>query len=376
MVALNAWLQYRDAGKLMAFVNYRRNMRLAQTPQHQAGYLFWLGGKLGMLRMSVSFIVDQLRKLLLHGPELRRFESEQQQLKNERIMSRMNKDQLPWTMDTAFYALCGGSVMLAHDSTVKTVTFRGLQSILNTDHTKVLPIQRAALQDPSKASGLAKLLTCVQAFWFCSQCIARLSQNMAVSLLELNTFAHCVSAFFIYVFWWHKPYDAATHAYIDTSGLPEIFRTELSSHGHEDEFTHISTRTNNMADSMFSSTDWALAGFWRPLIMVLTFFVYGAMHLLAWQYHFPTSAERIIWRCASIATASSGSIVLLTVVRGRDWVLADNHARRSLQSVIYSFGLVAIAARSFLVIESFRALPNSPVSIYEVPRWSAYVPHI
>jgi hypothetical protein len=115
MVALNAWLQYRDAGKLMAFVNYRRNMRLAQTPQHQAGYLFWLGGKLGMLRMSVSFIVDQLRKLLLHGPELRRFESEQQQLKNERIMSRMNKDQLPWTMDTAFYALCGGSVMLAHD---------------------------------------------------------------------------------------------------------------------------------------------------------------------------------------------------------------------------------------------------------------------
>lgn len=41
----------------------------------------------------------------------------------------------------------------------------------------LLPLQRAVLQDPSKASGLAKLITCAQALWFYSQCIARLRQD-------------------------------------------------------------------------------------------------------------------------------------------------------------------------------------------------------
>ena len=40
---------------------------------------------------------------------------------------------------------------------------------------------------------------------------------MAISLLELNTFAHCISAFFIYIFWWHKPYSVATHVYIEST---------------------------------------------------------------------------------------------------------------------------------------------------------------
>jgi hypothetical protein len=47
--------------------------------------------------------------------------------------------------------------------------------------------------------------------------------GMAISLLELNIFAHCVSAFFIYGFWWHKPYDNASHAFIQSSALDFLF---------------------------------------------------------------------------------------------------------------------------------------------------------
>lgn len=191
---------------------------------------------------------------------------------------------------------------------------------------------------------------------------------MAMSLLELNTFAHCISAFFIYVFWWHKPYDVATHVYIE------------SNHVHKYKEL-LCIRSRNMNDEMFSSNDWAGAGFWRPLVMILIFLLYGAIHSLAWQYHFPTHAEEIIWRCASIATASSGLIVLVTMLRGVKWVYLElstwaRFAKKSLHAIAYFFGFVAIAARSFLVVESFRALPNSPASIYEVPRWTAYIPHI
>jgi hypothetical protein len=53
-----------------------------------------------------------------------------------------------------------------------------------------------------------------------------------------------------------------------------------------------------------------------------------------------------------------------------------NPVRSSLRVILVFLCFVAIAARSFLVVESFRALPNSPASIYEVPRWTAYIPHI
>jgi hypothetical protein len=326
--------------------------------------------------MSGFFIVDRLRMLLRHGPELRRFKSEQQQLKNESMMFALPNDQLPWTMVTAFYASCGGGVVLANDRTVKTLTLHGLWLILSYDHTKLLPIHRAALQDPSKASGLAKFITCLRAFWFCSQCVARLSQNMAISLLELNTFAHCVSAFFIYVFWWHKPYDVTTHAYVDVSGLPQDFQDELASPQCVTMYLFTSPRSENTAEETFNQFHWALAGSARRSIMVSTMFIYGAVHLLAWKYHFPTTAERIMWRCASIAAASSGSIALLIAVRGINWVSDHRLVGVALIFFICVLGFVALAARSFLVIESFRALPNSPALIYEVPRFTAYLPHI
>lgn len=111
-----------------------------------------------------------------------------------------------------------------------------------------------------------------------------------------------------------------------------------------------------------------------PLVMVLTFVVYGAIHLLAWQYHFPTRAESILWRTASVATASSGLIVLAFNVTsdGEDDYM---HVIFILLIAMVLCSMSAIA-RAFLFFESFRVLPNSPASVYEVPRWTAYIPHI
>ena len=68
-------------------------------------------------------------------------------------------------------------------------------------------ISEAQIRDKSKASALAKTLVCFQGIWFCMQFVARLSQNLTVSLLELNTFAHALCAFLVYLLWWNKPLD-------------------------------------------------------------------------------------------------------------------------------------------------------------------------
>ena len=79
-------------------------------------------------------------------------------------------------------------------------------------------VSHKAIQDKSKADSLLKAIVCLQAMWFCLQFIIRLAQQLSVSLLELNTFAHAICALLIYAFWWHKPLD------IDH---PTLFRVPL-----------------------------------------------------------------------------------------------------------------------------------------------------
>jgi hypothetical protein len=68
-------------------------------------------------------------------------------------------------------------------------------------------ISTADIEDKSKASSLAKAIVCVQAAWFCTQCIFRLFEGLSISLLELSTFGHSLCAMLMYVLWWNKPLD-------------------------------------------------------------------------------------------------------------------------------------------------------------------------
>ena len=62
-------------------------------------------------------------------------------------------------------------------------------------------ISKEQVGDKSKASGSAKAVVCMQASRFCVQCITRLADSLAMSLLELNTFAHAVCTLLIYLLW-------------------------------------------------------------------------------------------------------------------------------------------------------------------------------
>lgn len=496
IVALNAWTQYDDARCLVKTVNHLRGL----ASKSRNGRLRALGGHLLMLCVAPLRIADYLRMLLWFQPDLRTQEREERQSRNDKLLSQLDNDELPWTMDTAYYALCGGAIVVSDYGMGDTLAIGGVYWLAKHHPKFLIPLQRAALQDPSKASGLAKLIVCIQALWFCSQCIARLSQNLALSLIELNTFAHCVSALCIYNFWWHKPYDVQTHVHINdlaiyhedlmrratrqmrgksanvfflserdangavtlispqmvissvsqcasTIGLGHVIKdkgiipgtgftisrkywdsepntqtyfvpeaslilwTQLwnvrtaCGHSidrlpgpsadihHEFPSNLCVPRIRNWNKTYFSDDD--RRSLLAPLMMILTSFSYGAMHLLAWQYHFSTATESTIWRFASAATASSGflsiafnfrkQIVYVLVIRSirkfvvlsvRQYAAVWDISEFVSKATFRLLCLVAVLSRSHLFIESFRALPNSPVSIYEVPRWTAYIPHI
>lgn len=85
----------------------------------------------------------------------------------------------------------------------------------------------AEVIDRSKASATTKLLILAQALWSVSQCITRMAQHLDITLLEPNTFTHCVCAAFMYGSWWHKLYDVASRVLlIERDGLLQLMGLE------------------------------------------------------------------------------------------------------------------------------------------------------
>ncbi|KAI9891057.1 MAG: hypothetical protein M1814_003408 [Vezdaea aestivalis] len=84
-----------------------------------------------------------------------------------------------------------------------TVTPRGVAMLASLG---LLPeISAEEIYDKSKSDGLAKAIVILQALWMFIQCIARPAQGLYITLLEINTVAHILCAFIVFIFWWSKP---------------------------------------------------------------------------------------------------------------------------------------------------------------------------
>ena len=63
------------------------------------------------------------------------------------------------------------------------------------------------IEDRSKADGLSKMIAFGQTLWFVAQCIARRSQHLDLTLVELLTLSLAVLNGLMYLLWWNKPLD-------------------------------------------------------------------------------------------------------------------------------------------------------------------------
>lgn len=85
----------------------------------------------------------------------------------------------------------GPKFMPAHVDRL-VLTARGAMHLATMDPNLVPDLPVEQILDKSKADGLAKTIVCLQASWFCLQCVVRMSWGIGISLLELNTFAHAM----------------------------------------------------------------------------------------------------------------------------------------------------------------------------------------
>ncbi|KAF2267382.1 hypothetical protein CC78DRAFT_76163 [Lojkania enalia] len=138
--------------------------------------------------------------------------------------------------------------------------------------------------------------------------------------------------------------------------------------------------------------------FWKIRLLTVPRFVFlvvGGIHLIAWNFSFPTDFEANAWRVCSLVLTTSVPLTWV-IGHGLAWIgkrnannireeIEDRLDAKSSKRLSYvgmliigvqvlGFGLYAIA-RLYLLFEVFLALRSVPEVIYDTPEWTNFLPH-
>ncbi|KIM20960.1 hypothetical protein M408DRAFT_81236 [Serendipita vermifera MAFF 305830] len=134
--------------------------------------------------------------------------------------------QVPeWTRTHGFFLVMGGFHLfrLPADIPVCPLKFTDFP----VDILEIIAPTETELRDKGKSDAVTKLIVLIQTLWFVVQCIARGTQNLPLTELEVVTLAYAMLNFFIYVFWWDKPRNV---------GCPiRVYKTSVTTHEESGE---------------------------------------------------------------------------------------------------------------------------------------------
>jgi hypothetical protein len=279
-----------------------------------------------------------------------------------------------------------------------------------------LPSQKE-IADKGKADGVVKLITVLQILCMVVQSIARRVQNLPLTTLEVSTIAYIPCALLAYILWWHKPYDVSVPIVLPLKSPQQGYLAldieprncaeprEMPVSWHCKHTMNIGIRRNLTALQEVSTVEYRTFETTRQSLEMLRsslmpvgafgfssafiFVMVGGIHLAAWNFNFPSSAECWAWRvCSLVITVIMPISWLITAVflrlfTGRWWdgtedgaILRQYRALRRIGMGIQGLALVMYTlARLYLLAEVFAALRSSPQDIYKTPDWSRWLPH-
>jgi len=254
------------------------------------------------------------------------------------------------------------------------------------------------LEDQNKGDALVKALAVAQSVWLIVQLLVRFAKHLPSSQLELMAAAFAGCSSFTYVLFWFKPKDA---------GQPRHFRA-----------TRYPTAEEVLAIAMEGPTTFFhyREGYWIPnntvhrihwsknqepdsadryprisfLIGSVTgAIIFGVPHLFAWNFAFPTTIERLIWRIAAVLAVVLPVVGLVVDLifsffykrkaRHARHAIMPGHFQRKFLSIIskiiWIFALSYFLVRIYMMVEVFRSLFYLPPRVFRTT-WSSSVPHI
>ena len=253
----------------------------------------------------------------------------------------------------------------------------------------------------NRGDSLVKILALVQIIYLIIQLVARKVAHLPSAQLEIAALAFSASSFITYVLYWSRPQGVESIHILKPKCAPSKTRiTRIASRGPvflwtkhrpEHDFAKLYDLQPIPNDGMrFTSrvvdTKLFIGDNDELLVLALGAFfggtIFGAIHCLAWNFHFPTHGEALTWRVCSVMTSVLPMLSVFPLfmwMRLHPW---DEKPKQS-QALRFAFGLTFvfcfmvpyILARIFLVVEMFRSLCFLPPEVF-VDTWSGSFPHL
>ncbi|KAF5618415.1 hypothetical protein F25303_13030 [Fusarium sp. NRRL 25303] len=187
------------------------------------------------------------------------------------------------------------------------------------------------IKDLSKADVITKAFAIIQCTWLIVQSICRVAQGYTISLLELATLAFIFCAFIMHIFWWNKPFDVESRRIVTAVGpdikLPAKFSTlsmdDLTVSNKELLRVRVRDASSEIIDDMadpliailFDTASATSGEYFPALLLYITSTAFIAIHLSAWNWEFPSTVVRSLWRWFNVGTlATSLTPLLLSVL--------------------------------------------------------------
>ena len=232
-----------------------------------------------------------------------------------------------WTLTHSFYAIMGGYQLWTKDDKAIQTELPTSTPITSEEVAKYIrrgyiagaeALREVHIKDKGKADGFTKMVAVLQISWLALSLLVRAIRHLAVSQLELVTLVFTGIAVPTYLFRWNKPKDIETSILYRPPASLETWMVDKLLES-PNRFLHAlmgprdapkrDRRIHN--DNISGSDRWEVHPILN-ILMVATVAV-GCVHLIAWNFEFPTRAEKILWRTAAFV-ASGIPIIPLWLV--------------------------------------------------------------
>lgn len=217
------------------------------------------------------------------------------------------------------------------------------------------------IADRSKSDGLVKLLALAQILWLVLQLIVRAAQGKPSSQVEIMALAYAGCAAVVYGLLWSQPKDVSQPILVLAERSPS-----------EEELVQIAEE----GPGVWSSDHYAMPNYASSFTLaprdlewngtMTGAIIFGAIHLIAWNFDFPTSVDRWLWRVSSLVMTGVPTLAitaksLLKIDVSGFWF------------IVTSFLLVI--SRLVLLVETFRTLYYLEPEGY-LQTWASNIPSI
>ncbi|ORY55269.1 uncharacterized protein BCR38DRAFT_357079 [Pseudomassariella vexata] len=318
-----------------------------------------------------------------------------------------------WKTVHGFFADSGGYALASPDAPVFPVNSRAIQYLVSKGYIAAPSTTEAEIWDKSKSDHFAKTFATIQVLYLVSQVIIRTVQGFESSCFEILTLAFCLCALATNLFWLDKPKDVTVPIILEMETPMAQIVEEAGSEAWGqwmdtpmDFFEQPGWTVWNRRDAFrtFGGLDE------RPLqripndyitppatlgMAIVTWVItvlHPAIHMMKWNYEFPTLLEQYVWRLSSTALLAIlffwGLVEVMSVKPGFDFTLTllgiwvsrtkregswwRQHALDlpgSLSAILY------FLARTALIVGTVSSLRQMPFSVYQEVGVSQYIPH-